>query len=151
MTTRIGSSIFINAPVERVFARIAQHDNCNDWLEFVSSASYSSREKTGLGTIAHHSGQIMGRKMEWDGRVIEWTENNSIVWEAISGTPQAMRMKAMNRVEMEGDGARYSLDLEYLPPYSIFGRIMDLIMVKRGIRKMAQHSTQNLKRIIEQH
>ena len=60
-------------------------------------------------------------------------------------------MKAMNRVEMEGDGARYSLDLEYLPPYSIFGRIMDLIMVKRGIRKMAQNSTQNLKRIIEQH
>ncbi len=79
----------------------------------------------------------MGRKMEWDGRVIEWTENYSIVWEAISGTPQAMRMKAMNRVEMEGDGARYSLDLEYVTPYSIF--------------KMAQHSTQNLKRIIEQH
>ncbi len=88
--------------------------------------------------------------MEWDGRVTEWRENSSIVWEAISGTPRAMRMKAVNRVEMEGDGARYSLELEYVPPYSIFGRIMDLIMIKRSIRKMAQHSTQNLKRILEQ-
>src|SRR5213593_4979113 len=128
--TKVGSRVFIDAPVEKVFSRITQHDICNDWLEFVSSARYTSKEKTGVGASAHHSGQIMGRKMEWDGRVIEWTENYSIVWEAISGTPQAMRMKAMNRVEMEGDGARYSLDLEYVPPYSIFGGIMDLIMVK---------------------
>jgi uncharacterized membrane protein len=150
MTTRIGSSVFINASVERVFARIAQHDACSDWLEFVSSASYSSIEKTGVGASARHSGQMMGRRMEWDGSVTEWTENNSIVWEAISGTPKAMRMKATNRVETEGDGARYSLELEYVPPYSIFGRIMDPIMIKRSIRKMAQHSTQNLKRILEQ-
>jgi len=92
----------------------------------------------------------MGRKMQWDGRVTEWTENNSIVWEAVSGTPQAMRMKATNRVEKEGDGARYSLEVEYVPPYSILGRIMDQFMIKRGVRKMAQHSTQNLKRILEQ-
>jgi uncharacterized membrane protein len=92
----------------------------------------------------------MGRKMEWDGRITEWTENNSIVWEAISGPPQAMRMKAVNRVEKERDGARYSLELEYMPPYSIFGKIMDLIMIKRSVRKMVQHSTQNLKRILEQ-
>src|SRR2546428_8487605 len=38
----------------------------------------------------------------------------------------------------------------HLPPYSILGRIMDLIVIKRNIRKMVQHSTQNLKRILEQ-
>jgi len=36
-----------------------------------------------------------------------------------------------------------------MPPYSILGRIMDPIMIKRNIRKMVQHSTQNLKRILE--
>jgi len=92
----------------------------------------------------------MGRKMEWDGRVIEWVENDSIVWQAISGTPEAMGMKAMNRVEREGDGTRYSLEVEYIPPYSILGKIMDLIMIKRNIRKMTQRSTRNLKRILEQ-
>ena len=92
----------------------------------------------------------MGRKMEWDGRVIEWAENDSIVWQATSGTPQAMKMRAMNRVEKEGEGTRYSLEVEYIPPYSILGRIMDLVMIKRNMREMVQHSTQNLKRILEQ-
>lgn len=133
-----------------MFTRMSQHDNCNDWLEFVSSARYTSGEISGVGTSAHHWGQVMGRKMEWDGRVIEWMENSSIVWEAVSGTPQAMRMKAANRVEKEDAGARYSLEVEYVPPYSIFGKIMDLIMIKRSIRKSVQHSTQNLKRLIEQ-
>ena len=146
----MGSSVFIDAPVEKVFSRITQHDSCNDWLEFVSSARYTSREKTGVGASAHHSGQLLGRKMEWDGRVIEWAENNSIVWQAISGTPEAMRMKAVNRVEKEENGTRYSLEVEYTPPYSVLGRIMDLVMIKRNIRKMVQHSTQNLKRILEQ-
>jgi uncharacterized membrane protein len=136
--------------VEKVFARVAQHDICHDWLEFVSSASYLGKEKEGVGTSAHHRGQFMGRQMEWDGRVTEWTENSSIVWEATSGTPQRMRMKAVNRVEKEKGGSRYSLEVEYIPPYSIFGRIMDLVMIKRGIRKMVQHSTLNLKRILEQ-
>src|SRR2546426_3467800 len=148
--TKVGSRVFIDAPVEKVFSRITQHDICNDWLEFVSSARYTTKEKTGVGASAHHWGQVMGRKMEWDGRVIEWAENDCIVWQAISGTPQAMRMKAVNRVEKEENGTRYSLEVEYTPPYSILGRIMDLVMIKRNIRKMVQHSTQNLKRILEQ-
>jgi len=142
--------MFIGAPVEKVFSRITQHDSCNDWLEFVSSASYTSKEKTGVGVSARHSGEVMGRKIEWDGRVIEWAENDSIVWQATSGTPQAMRMKAVNHVEKEGEGTRYSLEVEYMPPYSILGRIMDLVMIKRNMREMVQHSTQNLKRILEQ-
>src|SRR2546425_10648822 len=150
ITTKVEASVLIDAPVEKVFSRIAQHDSCNDWLEFVSSARYTSKEKTGVGVSAHHWDQVMGRKMEWDGRVIEWAENDCIVWQAISGTPQAMRMKAVNRVENEGNGTRYSLEVEYMPPYSILGRIMDLVMIKRNIRKMVQQSAQNLKRILEQ-
>ena len=92
----------------------------------------------------------MGRKMEWEGRVIEWTKNDSIIWQATSGTPQAMKMKAVNRVEKEGKGTHYSLEVEYMPPYSILGKIMDLVMIKRNMREMVQHSTQNLKRILEQ-
>ncbi len=80
--------MFIDAPIEQVFARIARHDSCNDWLEFVSIASYTSGRETGVDTTAHYSGRVMGRKMEWDGRIIEWAENGCIVWQAISGTPK---------------------------------------------------------------
>lgn len=150
ITTRIGSSVFIHAPLEQVFSRVAKHDICSDWLEFVSTASYTSERRAGVGTSAHHSGRIMGRTMEWDGMITEWVENGRIVWEATTGTPKKMGMKAMNRVEKEGVGTRYSLEVEYEPPYSILGKIMDLIMIKRSLGKSIQSSNLNLKRISEQ-
>lgn len=78
-------SIVIHASVDKVFRRIAQHDRCKDWLDFVSNASYNSEQRIGVGTSAHHWGQIMGRKMEWDGEIIEWVEDAKIVWQATSG------------------------------------------------------------------
>src|SRR3989449_10521807 len=75
ITTKVGASGLIDAPLEKVFSRIAQHEICNDWLEFVSSARYTSTEKTGVGAPAHHYGKVMGRKVEGDGRCIEWSAN----------------------------------------------------------------------------
>src|SRR2546425_11154535 len=112
ITTKVESSVFIDAPVEKVFSRITQHDSCKDWLDFVSSARYTSKEKTGVGASAHHSGQVMGRKKEWDGRGIEWAEKESVVLQGIFGTTEAMRMKASKRVKKEGDGSGYSLEGE---------------------------------------
>ncbi len=48
-------SIVIHAPVDKVFRRIAQHDRCNDWLDFVSNASYNSEQRTGVGTSAYRN------------------------------------------------------------------------------------------------
>ncbi len=61
-----------------------------------------------------------------------------------------MRMRAVNRVEKEGGGTCYWLEVEYEPPYSIFGKIIDLIMIKRSVGKSIQNSSLNLKRILEQ-
>lgn len=103
-----------------------------------------------MGASAHHLGKIMGRKMEWDGRIIEWAENERIVWQAITGQPERMRMTAVNWVRGEGDGTRYGVEVDYHPPYSVLGKIMDSMMIKRSIKKSLQTSTQNLKRIMEQ-
>src|SRR6267143_808533 len=89
--TRLGSSILIRAPIEKVFARVSQHDRCADWLELVSSASYTSEQRVGAGTSAYYTGQIMGRAMRWEGRVVEWVESERIVWQASSGEPKRMK------------------------------------------------------------
>jgi uncharacterized membrane protein len=142
-------SIVIHAPVDKVFSRVAQHDRCRDWLDFVSSASYSSEQRTGVGTSAHHRGQIMGRKMEWEGRVTEWIENDRIVWQATSGQPKRMQMEAVNWVKNEGGDTRYGLEVEYQPPYSILGKIIDAIMLRRAIRRSVKNSLENLKAVTE--
>ncbi len=142
-------SIIIHAPVGKVFRRIAQHDRCHDWLEFVSDANYNSEQRTDVGTSAHHRGQIMGRKMEWDGEIIEWVEDARIVWQARSGLPKKMQMKAINRVEKEGRNTRYGLKVEYQPPYSILGKVMDVIMMRRAIRRSITSSLEKLKVVVE--
>lgn len=142
-------SIVIHAPVDKVFRRIAQHDRCKDWLDFVSNASYNSEQRTDVGTSAHHWGQIMGRKMEWDGKIIEWVEDARIVWQATSGQPEKMQMKSLNRVKKEDGNTRYGLEVEYQPPYSILGKIIDAIMIRRAIRRSIKNSLEKLKAVVE--
>ncbi len=142
-------SIIIHAPIDRVFRRIAQHDHCNDWLDFVSEASYNSEKWSGVGTSAHHRGHVMGRKMEWDGMVTEWVENDRIVWEATSGQPKKMQMKALNWVKKEDGDTRYGLEVEYQPPYSILGKMLDAIMLRRAIGRSIKKSLENLRAVVE--
>lgn len=142
-------SIVIHAPVDKVFRRIAQHDRCNDWLDFVSNANYNSEQRRGVGTSAHHWGQIMGRRMEWDGRIIEWVEDARIVWQATSGQPKKMQMRAINWAKKEDGNTRYGLEVEYQPPYSILGKVMDAIMMRRAIMRSINNSLEKLKAVVE--
>lgn len=80
----------------------------------------------------------MGRKMVWDGEIIEWVEDARIVWQASSGQPKKMQMKAINCVEKEDGNTRYGLKVEYQPPYSILGDVMDVIRIRRTIKRSNQ-------------
>ena len=142
-------SIVIHAPVDKVFRRIAQHDRCEDWLDFVSNANYSSEQRRGVGTSAHHWGQIMGRRMEWDGKIIEWVEDARIVWQATSGQPKKMQMRAINWTKKEDGDTRYGLEVEYQPPYSLLGKAMDAIMMRRAIMRSIKNSLEKLKAVVE--
>jgi uncharacterized membrane protein len=142
-------SIVIHAPVDKVFRRIAQHDRCKDWLDFVSNANYTSEQRRGVGTSAHHWGQIIGRRVEWDGEIVEWVEDARIVWQATSGQPKKMRMRAINWAKKEDGGTRYGLEVEYQPPYSILGKVMDAIMIRRAIMRSVKNSLEKLKAVVE--
>ncbi len=91
----------------------------------------------------------MGRKMEWDGKIIEWVEDARIVWQAISGEPEKMQMKASNWVTREDGNTRLGLLVEYQPPFSILGIIMDTIMIRRAIRRSIKNSLEKLKAVVE--
>ncbi|NIN66442.1 MAG: hypothetical protein GTO63_17470 [Anaerolineae bacterium] len=146
---KVDSSIFIDAPAEQVFRRIAQHDRCNDWLVFVRRAYYPTPQTTGVGTLAHQEGEILGRKMEWDGEVVEWVDNERIVWKATSGQPKRMKMRALNRVRTEGGGARYSLEVHYEMPYSLIGKALDVLWVRRRLKEDLRKSVERLKAVLE--
>ncbi len=135
--------------MERVFQRIAQHDRCDDWLVFVKRASYATAQTKGVGTEAHHEGEMLGRRMEWDGEVVEWVDNERIVWRATSGQAKRMKMMAYNWVKPEEGKARYSLEVRYEMPYSFIGRALDALWVRRRLREDLQKSVEQLKAVLE--
>ncbi len=145
----VKADILIDAPIERVFARIARHDRCEDWLVFVTQASYTTQQTSGAGTAAHHRGEVAGRKMEWDGEIVEWVKNEKIVWRATSGTPKKMKMIAVNRVTPEDGKSRYGLKISYEMPYGFLGRFMDAILVGRRVRDAIEKSLERLKAVVE--
>jgi uncharacterized membrane protein len=87
--------------------------------------------------------------MEWDGTITEWVENDRIVWQAISGQPKKMQMKALNWVKMEEGNTRYGLEVEYQPPYSILGKMIDAVMLRRAIERSINNSLEKLKIVVE--
>ncbi len=87
--------------------------------------------------------------MEWDGMITEWVDNERIVWQATSGQPKKMQMKAINWVKEEEGNARYGLEVEYQPPYSILGKIVDAIVLRRAIRQSIKNSLENLRAVVE--
>jgi uncharacterized membrane protein len=91
----------------------------------------------------------MGRKMEWDGEIIEWVDDARIVWQATSGQPKKMQMKALNWARREDGVTRYGLAVEYQPPYSILGKMMDVLMIRRTITRSIKKSLEKLKAVVE--
>jgi len=91
----------------------------------------------------------MGRRMEWDGEIVEWAEDARIVWQATSGQPKKMQMRAINWAKKEDGNTRYGLEVEYQPPYSILGKVMDGIMIRRAIMRSVKNSLEKLKAVVE--
>lgn len=58
-------------------------------------------------------------------------------------------MKSVNWATKEDDDTRYGLEVEYQPPYSILGKIMDVLMIRRAIKQSIKKSLEKLKDVME--
>src|SRR5882762_7563030 len=61
-----------------------------------------------------------------------------------------MRMKALNWVKREDGGTRYGSEVEYVLPYPLLGKLMDILMVKRAVARSIQKSLERLRTVVEE-
>ena len=61
-----------------------------------------------------------------------------------------MRVKALNWVKREDGGTRYGLEVEYVLPYSLLGKLMDIIMVRRAVARSIQKSLERFRTVVEE-
>ena len=67
----------------------------------------------------------------------------------MSGRPEKMQMRAINWAKKEDGGTRYGLEVEYHPPYSILGKVIDAFMMRRAIMRSIKNSLEKLKAVVE--
>ena len=92
----------IERPVEEVFEFMAQLEELPTWLSGCRRAWSVSGDPRAPGGRVAHEDEFMGTRFETQFDVIEWVDNERMVFEAISGP---MRGRSVETFEADGDDA----------------------------------------------
>ena len=83
--TTIKQSAVIKRPIEEVFTFVADQSKLPLWQSGVLEAGVTSEGPIGVGTTYRYIAQLLGRKMETSGEIIEYVPNSKYSFKATSG------------------------------------------------------------------
>ncbi len=134
----IEKSLDLNAPLEQVWAVIADHTRMTEWAQ-MDGVIITSDETRGVGLTCECDFGFFTA----DERVIEWQENRKIVHEI-----EAMGMPMIETwtLEPRGEGTRFIWQQE-VNPAGI--RKLLLPMIKLQMGRTFDKALENLKRVVE--
>ena len=125
----VGRSITINAPVEKVFAYIADPRN---ELETVPSIT-DIRDIIGQGVGQRYSWtyKMMGISLKGESEVIEYVPNERYVTRSTGGIISTWTWT----VKPEGDGTQLNLVVEYTIPVPVLGKVGERLVSRQNQRE----------------
>ena len=134
----IEKTLELNAPLEQVWAVIADHSRMTEWAQ-MDGVIITSDETRGVGLTC----QCDFGFFTADERVIEWQENQKIAHEIVA---MGMPMIETWMLEPNGDGTRFIWQQEVNPEG--IRRLM-LPMIKWQMGRTFDKALENLKRVVE--
>ena len=87
-----------------------------------------------------------GIKAKWDSEVSEWKENEKIAWHSIGGQVAMTSSMTFSPIK---DGTKMTFEMDYNLPYSIFGKIIDILWVGKDIDKSNERGMKKIKELFE--
>lgn len=143
--TRIEKSIEIRAPPEKVWPLLFW-DGLPEWYPYIKRAEYTSKKRAAVGATAHVIGEAEGQKFEYDAEVTEYVENERATWRTTSGNWTAFGSTTLKPTKA---GTKVTMVTNYELPYSILGKIIDGLKVRKSMEKGHERALENLKSIVE--
>ena len=145
--TKITKSIEIGASPEKVFAFMIS-DNMNDvwgkWME----GKWTSKGPVGVGSIGHFVAKPDFKiKGEWDEEVTEFEENKKMAMRTVEGSK--MKMGVTGLLEPTATGTKVTYIEEYEVPYSVLGKLIDKLSIRKNTENFMDAMMANLKKAIE--
>jgi carbon monoxide dehydrogenase subunit G len=122
---KISRSIYINAPVEKIFTFLA--DPCN--LPEV----WPSMVATQVTGITHTGGQnfnweykMAGMRIQGESEVLEHIPNQKVITQSKKG----IESKFIWRYQPEGKGTRLQVEVDYIVPVPLLGKLAESVVAK---------------------
>ena len=146
---KVTSSIEIEASPEKVFDFVASEKMNNLIREFVAG-KWTSAGSVGVGSIAHYVGVNERNKgEEWNAEVTEFVKNNKLTMHLTGTNTRSNDQTNYYVFEPTTKGTRLTISSEYKMPYSILGKLIDLLVVKRMVEKTGIKMLDDLKKALE--
>ena len=136
-------SIFINAPVEKVFQyHTDPRNNTEYWPSFEEVKDIE--ELPSGGTKFSWIYKMAGVKLEGTSKTTEFIPNQRYVIESKGGVESTF----IYEYKPEGDGTRLSVHVEYTVPIPVLGKLAETLIVKMNERE-GKTLLANLKALLE--
>ena len=128
--TTVTREVWINAPVEEVWALLADFGNIYLFNPNVPKSYLTSSQQQGVGTTRHCDLNVAGASIEE--RIVDWQEGKSMTIDIYEGkkSPPFKTALATIRVASEKGGTKVTGTLEYKMKFGPVGSLMDVAMVK---------------------
>jgi uncharacterized membrane protein len=146
--TRLTNSVEIEASPEKVFAWTCDIKNMNEASKGMAEYEITSKgPPLGLGTTMHFVGAAGGSNAEIDLEAIEFVKNKKVVWKSIGASKT--KIAFTQTYEPTSKGTKVTVDTEYEVPYSILGKLVDKLKIKKDIEKNNTVLWGNIKNALE--
>ena len=122
-----------------------------DWDERVTRAKVLTPKPIRRGTVVRMDTKPpMGDVFSWEGEFVEFHFPSSSRIDVIDVAPSSPFVEGSEELQVRrsGNGTALSLRWEYTPR-GILGRILDLLVRQRAVRRAVAKSLENLKAMIE--
>jgi uncharacterized protein YndB with AHSA1/START domain len=148
--SKVSRSVDISAPVENVFNYYARPEHiAKTFPEDVKMKVIPIKvtEGFGLGTVFRIEGQFGGRPLAWDMETVAYENNRKIQVSAINGPfKKNVITVSFNPIS---SGTNLTFEADYDLGYSLFGKALDKLKLKKEIEMGIERSCASVKRFIE--
>ena len=141
---KVEHSVFINRPVEEIFAYMSNLENLADWSGFVISARKISSGETLVGTTVQCTVRILGRGFDTAYEIVECKPNRYFSYKSIMGFASSFTYIRFEPLD-SGTNVLVEIMLHFVAGYLGF----DETLVANAISRQIASDLQTLKDLLE--
>ena len=147
--TKIERSVEIQAPIEKVFVFISNPKNQEKmFIDSKFKIEDISKQPEGVGTKFRISAFMSGRKVKphWH-EFAEVEKNCKIIDQEVKGGP-CKKERIIYLLGTTDKGTKLTITEDYELPYSVFGKLVDKVAVRKAFEFLVEGGTRRTKEIL---